>query len=186
VVSDWFETIADVEATAEEADRLATNVLDWLVERKIVLCETPDCVPGGVGYAPGPNYTAAVTEPYAQLHRLQVNGLNVVTGQTVFFSMGVDRIACPHCAALLVSHDDEDSWHRFSTSIDDWYADGSGIRTCEHCGETVGLNDWEWCPPWAFGHLGFEFWNWPMLAPTFVAEVSKLLGHRTVTPCGKM
>jgi hypothetical protein len=64
----------------------------------------------------------------------------------VFLSMGVDRIACPHCAALLVSHDDEDSWHRFSTSIDDWYADGGGSRTCEHCGETVGLNDWDWSP----------------------------------------
>src|SRR3979411_1405407 len=96
VVSDWFETIADVEATAEEADRLAANVLDWLVERKIVVFETTDCVPGGVGYAPGPNYAAGVAEPYAQLHRLQVNGLNVVTGQTVFLSMGVDRIACPH------------------------------------------------------------------------------------------
>jgi hypothetical protein len=48
-VSDWFETIADVEATAEEADRLAANVLDWLVECKIVVFETTDCVPGGVG-----------------------------------------------------------------------------------------------------------------------------------------
>jgi hypothetical protein len=43
-VSDWLETIADVEATAEEADRLAANVLDWLVERKIVVSKRPNWV----------------------------------------------------------------------------------------------------------------------------------------------
>ena len=93
-MSDWFETIADVEATAEEADRLAANVLDWLVERKIVVFETTDCVPGGVGYAPGPKYTAAVTAPYAQLHRLQVNGLNVVTetNSVLIHGHGSDRL----------------------------------------------------------------------------------------------
>jgi ribosomal protein S27AE len=185
-MGDWFEVIADVEATAEEADRLAADMLAWLVERGIVMAEQTDCVLGGLGYAPGPNYTAAVTEPDANLHRLQTNGLNVVTGQTVFYSMGVDRIICPRCGAVVVDQDDELSWPRFSASIDDWYAGGSGIQTCERCGEAAGLNDWHWSPPWGFGYLGFEFWNWPRLNPDFIAEVSGRLGHRIVTPCGKL
>jgi hypothetical protein len=185
-MGDWFESIVDVEATAEEADRLAAEVLAWLVERGIVMAEPTDCVLGGDGYAPGPNYAEAVVEPDPHLHDLHTNGLSVITGQTVFYSMGVDQVVCPHCETVVVDHHDQGSWDRFAVSIDGWYSGESGVRACEHCGRPVKLNDWHWSPPWGFGYLGFKFWNWPMLAPGFVADVSSRLGHRTVAPCGKV
>jgi hypothetical protein len=50
----------------------------------------------------------------------------------------------------------------------------------------MGLNDWRWQPPWGFGYLGFEFWNWPPLSQGFIAEVGRRLGHRTVLVAGKL
>ncbi|WP_346534278.1 hypothetical protein [Micromonospora sp. DPT] len=148
-MGDWFETIADVDATAEEADRLGAEVLSWLVEQGIVMAG--------------------------------VNGLNVVTGRAAFYSTGVDRVVCPHCQSAIVDQDDEERWPSFSESIDSWCAGGSGVESCPHCGKSTGLNEWHWSPPWGFGYLGFEFWNWPPLDPGFIADVGNLLGHRVVT-----
>jgi hypothetical protein len=183
-MGEWFETIADVDATPEEADRLGAEVLSWLVEQGIVLAQPTDCILGDQGHRPGPNYAAATVEPWPDLHELATNGFRVVTGQSVFYSMGVDRVVCPHCAAVVV--EDDESWHNFAPVIDEWHAGGSGMRACQHCAEPTGVNDWYWSPPWGFGYLGFEFWNWPLLNPAFVATVSDRLGHRTVRPCGKL
>ena len=185
-MSDWFEIIADIEATAEEADRLAAELMAWLIDRNIVVAEPTDCVLAGDGYAPGRNYAAAVIQPDPHLYDLRTNGLSVITGRTVFYSMGVEQVVCPYCEARVVDRRDEDSWHRFAESIDAWYSGESGVRVCEQCARSVGLNEWQWTPPWGFGYLGFQFWNWPPLASGFVAEVSSRLGHRTVAPCGKL
>lgn len=185
-MGDWFQVIADPEATAAEADRLAAEVLAWLVDRGIVRPERAGCVLGEGGHAPGPNWRVAVTEPGAGLLGLGTNGLEVITGRTVFHSMDLDSIACPHCGSVAVRGAVESEWDDFLPSIESWYAGGSGIRTCDQCGQAVGLNDWRWTPDWAFGHLGFQFWNWPPLDPSFVAEVSHRLGHPTRTPSGKL
>lgn len=38
----------------------------------------------------------------------------------------------------------------------------------------------------AFGHLGFEFWNWPEFTEEFGALITQALGgHRTVRVWGK-
>lgn len=186
VVGDWFETIADVEATPEEAERLGAEVLSWLVEQGIVMAESTDCILGNHGHRPGPNYTAATVEPSPDLHRLATNGVRVVTRRTVFYSIGPNQVVCPQCGTAVVDDRDKDSWDEFSSVIDEWYDGGSGVRACKQCGTRVGINEWGWSPPWGFGYLGFEFWNWPMLNPGFVAAVSKRLGHRTVRPCGKL
>jgi hypothetical protein len=185
-LGEWFETVADVEATPEEAARLGAEVLSWLVKQGIVMAEETDCVLGNRGHQPGPNYVAATAELWADMHRLATNGFRVVTGRTVFYSMGVDQVVCPHCEAVAVDDQDKGSWSDFSPVIDEWYAGGAGVRPCKHCGQPVGINDWEWSPPWGFGYLGFEFWNWPMLDPSFVAAISNRLGHRTVQPRGKI
>ena len=185
-MGEWFETIADVEANPEDADHLGAEVLSWLVEQGIVVAEPTECILGNHGHRPGPNYAAATVEPWDDLHELATNGFRVVTGQSVFYSMGVDQVVCPHCKAVVVDGQDQDSWSDFSPVIDEWYLGGTGVRACRHCGKPVGINEWGWSPPWGFGYLGFEFWNWPMLDPGFVAAVSNRLGHRTVQPCGKL
>lgn len=178
-MGDWFETIADVEATGAEADRLGAEILAWLVATGIVLDEPSDCVLGGIGYPPGPNYTRAVTAPWPGLLTPGVNGVEIITGRTVFHSMGVDTVTCPRCGQV-VDHDD------LSATVDTWFDGGGGDHRCPHCGEPGHLNDWIWSPPWGFGHLGIRFWNWPGLHPDFRAEVARRLGHRTVHPRGRM
>jgi hypothetical protein len=73
----------------------------------------------------------------------------------------------------------------FTDAIGRWYEGGSGEVTRAHCGRDVGLNDWRWDPTWAFGCLGFTFWNWPPLRDSFVTEASRLLGHRIAVVVGK-
>jgi hypothetical protein len=189
-VGDWFETIADVEAAADEADGLAAATLAWLVNTGVVLAEPTTCVLSGLAHAPGPQYATAVTEADPGLLSLRTNGVQVITGRTVFFSMGADRVTCPACGHSTELSDQggqpNHAWHELSETIGVWFDGGTGTHACLNCGNLVDLNDWTWSPPWGFGYLGITFWNWPPLAPHFLAEVSRRLGHRTVHPSGKM
>ncbi|MFL6055146.1 MAG: hypothetical protein ACJ72W_19875, partial [Actinoallomurus sp.] len=129
-------------------------------------------------------------DPYPYLHGLRPNGLQVITGRTVFYSMGAKQITCPHSDMAI--HFDLDSgqpgnaWETVSATIDTWYSGGSDTHSCPTCGRSAGLNEWRWEPPWGFGYLGFEFWNWPPLTDDFVTDVSRQLGHRVVCPYGKL
>lgn len=181
-MGDWFQTIADVEATPDEADPLATVVMDWLVASGVVTAASTDCVlDEGLGHAPGSRYAEVVVAPDPALHALSVNGALAIRGRKVFDAGqgGVDHVSCPHCGA-------EAEWDGLSGAIGAWYEGGNGVHRCTGCLRTVGLNDWRWEPPWGFGHLGFTFWNWPTLRPEFVAEVSARLGHRVVCIAGKL
>jgi len=188
-VGDWFQTIADVEATATEVDGLAAATLAWLVDTGVVLGEPTDCVLAGVGHPPGPRYTSAVTEADPGLLTLRTNGVEVITGRTVFYSMGADRVTCPRCEQVTVLTDDRghpnDAWQDLSGTIGVWFGGGCDEHSCPNCRHPVGLNDWTWSPPWGFGYLGIKFWNWPPLGPRLRADLSQRLGHRTVHPFGK-
>ena len=175
---DSFQTIVDVQATEEQAEELGALVLAWMIGSGIV---EPACRGGwvGEGHAPGPRYTAAVVQPDSRLHRLWDNGLEVVTGRTVFHSVDVDAITCPHCQMTAARE-------LLKPAIQEWVAGAAGTRRCGGCGRLMGLNDWCWQPPWGFGYLGLQFWNWPPLTKRFVAEVGRRLGHRTVLAAGTL
>ncbi|MEJ3654490.1 hypothetical protein WEH80_16100 [Actinomycetes bacterium KLBMP 9759] len=181
-MGDHFQTVADVEATADDAAGLASAALDRLVGRGIVVAETSDCVLGGAGHALGPAYAAAVAEPDPNLRVLQTNGLDVVSERTAFHSVGAERVVCPHCSGRIDLADE--AWEEVSASPGVWCSGGADAHPCPACGRAAGLNDRAWSPPWAFGHLGFTFWNWPLLDDGFVAELTGFLGHRTVRPRG--
>ena len=55
-------------------------------------------------------------------------------------------------------------------------------------GSAIAINDWQRQGDWPIvvGHLGFEFWYWPLLHPDFAAQVSHRLGHRIVVTRGKL
>jgi hypothetical protein len=169
-LGDYFQSIVDVEADAEEADELADAVLGWLLDTEVV--PSTDCV----------SYNEVSNE-----------GLVVVTRRHVFYSMtGEDAITCPHCGHMTTLDCDADGrpigvWQDLLDTIGVWYDGGRGNRPCPNCDNSVELNDWSWSPPWGFGYLGFTFWNWgELLSPQFKAEVSRRLGHRTVHPYGKL
>jgi hypothetical protein len=108
-MSEWFETIVDLQATEEEAEALGASVLAWPVDSGIVEATCQDVSHGG-GHPPGPRYATAVVEPDEDLHRLLNNGLHVVTGRTVFYSMGVDAITCPDCQTAV-------AWERLVDAV---------------------------------------------------------------------
>jgi hypothetical protein len=47
------------------------------------------------------------------------------------------------------------------------------------------VRDWRFEPAWAFGHLAMVFWNWPLLADSFIADLSRQLDHRVVIIAGR-
>jgi hypothetical protein len=83
---------------------------------------------------------------------------------------------------------DTPEWEHFSDALGDWYDGGAGAVTCPNCGSAITINEWHWQGDWpiAVGHLGFNFWNWPQLHPSFVREIGDRLGHRVVVTGGKL
>ncbi len=152
-----FQSIVDVEATAEEADALADRLLAWLVER------------------------GDVEPSWVTRNETSIDGVVVDTRRTVFYPRTDDLyIHCPHC----IEPTTVESY--LGDIIGKWYDGGPGLAICLRCHRTVGLNDWRWSPPWAFGYLGFTFWGWDWFSDAFLAEVSAFLGHRVLRPYGKL
>lgn len=152
-----FQSIVDVDATAEAAATLADRLLAWLVERGEV-------EPGGV-----------------TRDRTAVEGVVVDTRRRVYYSLtGEQDIRCPHCAGPTTLED------HLGDVIAEWHEGGSGLAGCPNCQREVGLNDWRWSPPWAFGNLGITFWDWTWFSDAYLDEVSEFLGHRVVRAYGKL
>jgi hypothetical protein len=183
-MGDWFRTVVDRDASADEAARLADSIRDWLITEGIIAA-TPNagCVLGGNGYPPGPAFAKAVkVPPDHQFLGLVTCGVAIVTCRTVFHAgqFGLN-VFCPQCEARSAG---DELWNQ---AVNEWFrAEGPGLLTCAQCGHTEPVAEWAYDPPWGFGHLGFEFWNWPPLSRSFVDEVRRRLGHRTVLVTGKM
>ncbi|WP_031465118.1 hypothetical protein [Sciscionella sediminilitoris] len=185
-MGDYFETIVDVEASAEQAPELAERLLDWFLAEGIVVRGAAD---GhfGESYPIGPNSgRAAPEEPWAH------GGLELTTGRSVFHSHdeGPLEVSCPRCAETVTlwpkAGESSAEWDSIEKVISAWYEQGTGTWPCRGCARPLGLNEWRWRPAWGFGYLGFAFWNVPPLREEFVAEVSRRLGHRVVCPSGKL
>ena len=197
-MGDTYEALVDADATAEEATQLAVRVVEMLQRRGIIAGERTDCVLGGAdgtGYPPGPHYEDAVEphvhndscrgRPHLDVRQLWTNGLAVDVGKRVFYSMtGETAVVCSACQTRSEMEPFPDALHE---AINEWYAGtGPGQFACPHCGARAPITVWTWDPPWAFGYLGFTFWNWPPLSVTFIQDVSAVLGHRTVVVRGKL
>ncbi|MFI9806481.1 hypothetical protein ACIHEJ_19355 [Streptomyces sp. NPDC052301] len=189
-MGDTFQTVVDLDATAAEAPRLATRVLDRLVTEGIVLAERADRTFGH--HLPGPHWDRAVDPLDAD--RQPCDGLTVHIGRTVFHGGqdGPEWARCPRCTATTRLYtDDHDlidaSWEPYARAIGLWHTTGTADVTCPACAVPVPLPDWAWAHDhFAFAHLGFEFWNWPEFTDEFPALIAETLGgHRTVRVWGK-
>lgn len=182
-VGQHFQKLADIGAAGSDAPALAAELISWLVEAGIISgAADAGCVLAGTGYPPGPRYHDAVTTAGGdRVLSLRTNGVAVVTGRTVFHGDPGADVSCPGCGTPV----------RFAEviapAIGEWHAGaGNGSRPCPQCGTRHALNEWDWQPPWAFGYLGVEFWNWPPLSRTFAQRVSSRLGHRCIVASGKL
>ncbi|MFF4642140.1 hypothetical protein [Streptomyces sp. NPDC001389] len=186
-----FQTVVDLDATPADASALATAGLDWLVREGIVRADMTPCVLGApLGHPPGLSWQTAVGEADWE----PTDGLKVETGRTVFHGgQGEPAYAvCPHCAGRVVLLTEawdtvEEAWQPFEEAIDAWHATGRAAVTCPGCGRGGELAAWTWDGDYyAFGCLGFEFWDWPAFGPAFLERFARALGgHRLVVVGGK-
>lgn len=183
-MSSCLQVLADLEATVEEGEELARQVVDRLVSSGII--QTVDGSQGTVvyrKYVSGPNYLRAVDFP-GTATSAATKDFEVEVGRTVFWdASGPESMRCPHCATSIPLQggvDAEANWGRVSAVIDEWSESGDGLYQCPSCGTPIMLNDWQWTPFWGFGHLGFIFTDWPKLSSGFVEDLSSLLEHHLV------
>lgn len=117
-VGDYYETIVDVEATADDAGALAARVRDWLIAEGVVRAELTDCVLGGDGrgHTPGANWRHSASKSSDEvIAACCTSGIPVVMGQAVYHTKcGPTRTSSPGCAGRLwLRHTD---WFDFSSS----------------------------------------------------------------------
>src|SRR5689334_24880233 len=97
-MGDSFHIIVDRDATLDEAEYLANKVHTVLVEHGIADPIASDCVLSAEsGYPPGANYGTVVYKPDYDIHGHRPNGLEIVTGKTVFHA-GRNGPTSPVCS----------------------------------------------------------------------------------------
>ena len=188
-MSDKYVKVTDVDATIEEAEVLSQQIVDWLIEERIILPEKTDCVLGAdLGYPPGPNVAQAVEYP-ERVYPLGTLGLEVTVGRNVQWTAEI-IFRCPTCHRPMVDDDTPSAGLKGSVweaALDDWEAGGAGMLMCNQCGSSSPISEYEQGDhPWGFGNLAFTFWNWTILKPDFLAEMSRRLGHRIVVGADKL
>ncbi|MFC4124634.1 hypothetical protein [Nocardia rhizosphaerae] len=196
-MGDYFERIVDVEVGADEAAASAALMVDWMVSRGWLTRESSGAamysrqvaegyVPGadwgqiahdwGADWVPGP---VAVVAGRAAHHPGQ--------GETE-----PSAAKCPGCGDTAVVIDypnrweaDPAVWQPFSIAIDTWRQTGDATVTCRTCAAPSQVTAWSFADGFALGALAFDFWGWPPLTESFVAEFATRLGHRIVHHSGK-
>jgi hypothetical protein len=197
-MGDYFERIVDVEATGEEAGPLAKRMVDWMVSEGLI---TREMSGEGVysttvdeGYEPGPDWAWAVQGSAETWW--QPGPVAVLVGREYHVGgQGQDEAAsatCPRCDAKTVIIDyperfeaDEEAWRPFRNGIAAWKETGEGSVVCPVCRASVPVTEWQFDSGFALGALAFDFWGWPPLSDSFLAEFRRELGHRTEEQSGK-
>ena len=188
-MGNYYQALIAVDASESEASSLGDRAVAWLVARGIVAAELTDCVLGGerLGRRPGPGCALTTDEdgPFAPYnHGFRICGLDVAPCRSVTVGWPAPA-ACPRCGWTDPIEGDggelTDQWWRIADALGEWHKGGPGLVDCPSCVLPVGLNDWQpdFLASWAVGQLAFTFWNWPVLAKSFIADFSQALGgHR--------
>lgn len=179
-MGDYYQIIVVKDVSAEDAPRLAGQLRDWLVAKRIIEPELTDCTLGGPGHRPGPEHARALESAEFEVPRLWTNGFQIETGRTVFHTIS-GQLTCRACGARF---EPQGGWF---DAVSVWYEGDDDVTfACPECGKPERLTEWDGEWPWGFGNLGFTFWNWPRLSERFVHEASEQLGRQTLVVRGKL
>lgn len=178
----YFQSLVDVDAPADIADRLGEVVIEVLVALGIVGSDTAACVPGGgAGRPPGPRWQEAIVEIDESFLTHPCNGVEVVCGRAVHDAG--DWQPVPHCPACHAPNPAASGWR---DSLARWKGgDEAASLLCAHCGERSPVTAWRHNPPIGLGSLAIRFWNWPSLNREFIDRIADVLGHRLVLVEGR-
>lgn len=183
-MGEYYQAIVDREASEDEAPALGASIRDWLISERVIEPTPRNCVLGSeTGYPPGPEHAKAteVANPY--LLETHFNGLEIITRREVYYSLTGDELylVCDNCRHRFIAPDER------GDAIGEWYhRRGAGLLSCPSCGAATPVTRYRHEPPWHFGNLGFMFWNWAPLNPSFIAQVSRRLGHELGQVWGKI
>ena len=156
-MGDNFEVAVDVEATLDEAPRLASTIIEWLTAEGIIdAAPTGERDVWGAGhYRPGPNHPLAVAQtddPFTlEFAESELGRLQVKIGRTVFYPIqgAPGPAVCPLCRYTVTLTDPEtgqmtDDWQLFSDALADWHEGGLGMVRCPSDGSAITINEWQW------------------------------------------
>lgn len=181
-MGDFYSIVVPQKVNSTEAAAIAEKVVQYLINRKIISADKTDCTLGEEdGYPPAENYRQVMEHPTEDLFGLLTNGLEVNVGREVFYGDGVDNIKCPACEAGMMDAD-------WGEAIDEWMNDtGNDTICCSACGKESSVTELVFEPAWAFGELGFRFWNWGApFKEAFINDIEMLTGYRVKTVYGKL
>ncbi|MDR3669025.1 MAG: hypothetical protein P4L35_19520 [Ignavibacteriaceae bacterium] len=161
-------SLVPLKVNKSEVSSTAEKVIDWLLSQKIIKDPKTDCVLGSNdGYPPGDNYNSILNSYDHDLLGLRTNGLDVIRTREVFHNggNGLDSICCPTCSTNIIGSD-------WGILIDEWYNEtGKDTVTCLECKAVHSIIDYKFDPTWAFGNVGFTFWNWPSFTNQFINDL---------------
>lgn len=188
-MGDYYQWIADLDATESDAEESAERLRGWLIDSGIIAAETSDCLLGeGPGHRPGPGFARAIEKAEVDDADPEfMGGVEIHVGRAQFYPGGfVGPIKCRRCDRLAGDLDPETFEPADDPEIQDlvaaaerWADGGSAEVVCTGCGNASHLNDWRWgYGAMAVGYAGVTFWNWPTLADEFARELSEAVGHR--------
>jgi DNA-directed RNA polymerase subunit RPC12/RpoP len=170
-MSDSYKSIVPINVKKDEVESIASKVLDWLTAKKIIKNEITDCTLGENGYPPSENYKSIIEGHDYDFTTLWTNGLAIIKNREVFENggNGLEEINCPTCGTNIIEQD----WQQ---AIEEWYNEtGKDSMKCPHCNSQESITQYHFVPMWAFGELGFKFWNWPDFKPSFIEEFEKVV-----------
>lgn len=194
-MSDNFEMLVDVDASSEDAERLANHVVDRLRNLGLISGSlSGDCVLGGTGYRPGPKVPDSyVLEPReGRFWELRTCGVEPKIGRGFnMWALGpvCEGLTCTSCRFHIQPFDDELE-ESVGKAINEWLEQtGSALVRCPRCCQQRSIAEWECKPSLGFGNLSFTFWNWPPLNSSsweidIAAIVRDCTGHTMVRTYG--
>ena len=156
----------------KEANNVATLVINYLIERKIIHSTKTDCVfRDELGYPPAENYADVVHHAQDNFYRMNPNGVSVTLKRSVFHASDLEAILCPKCGNNILDLEWSDAVSKwYNNEKDHWIA-------CSRCKDINPITDYEFQPTWAFGYLGFQFYNWGVdVKESFIKELEILTG----------
>lgn len=174
-MSDSADWVVVLDVRLGEADYLAETIKNWLIAQEIILpsLASERSLRGGEMWPRG--WASQWDEDLTFQPRPTLCGFEIVKERRVFDAggNGLDALVCPQCKER---HDPEEL--EWSDAVGTWYSghDDSALY-CPSCHTSHSLLDWEFCVPWAFGNLGFGFWNW-VIKQDLVDRIAALSGHR--------
>jgi ribosomal protein S27E len=171
-MGDTSISIVPQNVNRKQAKKLSDKVVAYLIERKIISPYKSDCVLGEEsGYPPGTKYKEALEESNNHFLELRTNGLQIVDNRQVFYANGVDEIKCPNCGTNNI----ESEW---GEALDEWVNNtGNDKIKCLGCGHSFSIEEYIFEPAWAFGELGFTFWNWyGVFKESFLKDIEAVIG----------